>query len=146
VHETSRQGRRTWGLKRGGSPGRRKGIPNRTTREIKQLAAALTTGDHRYLAALRARLRAGKAERIEVLLWQYQYGKPKDVEATSDRPPIVFLSRLGEPGDVDPLATQPPKALTAPCAAVAERPSPVDHPTAAPGREDEDELVVVSGI
>jgi hypothetical protein len=87
--------RRTWGLKRGGSPGRQKGIPNRATQEIKELAAALTTGDARYLAALRARLRAGKAERIEVLLWQYQFGKPKDVEAGSDRPPITFVSRLG---------------------------------------------------
>jgi hypothetical protein len=137
---------RTWGLKRGGSPGRRKGVPNRATQEIKQLAAALTTGDDRYMEALRARLRAGKAERIEVLLWQYQFGKPKDVDASSDRPPIVFLSRLGEPGDFDPLATQPPKALTETLAAGAERPSTVDQPRSAQGREDEDDLVVVSGI
>jgi hypothetical protein len=136
---------RTWGLKRGGSPGRRKGIPNRVTQEIKQLAAALTTGDARYMAALRARLRAGKAERTEVLLWQYQFGKPKDVEASADRPPIVFLSRLGEPGDFDPLAIEPPKAL-AEAVAGTEQPLTVAQPSSEQGGEDEDDLVVVSGI
>jgi hypothetical protein len=52
----------------------------------------------RYLAALRGRLRAGKADRIEVLLWQYQFGKPKEVEASSERLPILFVSRFGAPG------------------------------------------------
>jgi hypothetical protein len=132
---------RTWGLKRGGSPGRRKGIPNRATQEIKELAAALTTGDARYLAALRARLRAGKADRLEVLLWQYQFGKPKDVEASSDRPPIIFVSRVGKPGEFDPLATQPPKALTHTVAAGAEQPATENQHGAAQVDEDEDELV-----
>jgi hypothetical protein len=45
---------------------------------------------------------------------------------------------LGVSGDVDPLATQPQKALTESCAAVAEQPSPVDRPTSAQGREDDE--------
>jgi hypothetical protein len=52
---------------------------------------------------------------------------------------------LGVPGDVDPLATQPPKPLTEPIAAVTERPSMIGQPPSAQGGEDED-LVVVSGI
>jgi hypothetical protein len=43
------------------------------------------------------------------------------------------------------LATRP-KALTEIVAAAADPPSQVDHPSSAQADEDEDELVVVSGI
>jgi hypothetical protein len=39
------------------------------------------------------------------------------------RLPIIFVSRLGVPDDVDPLATQPPKALTDTVAAGAKQPA-----------------------
>jgi hypothetical protein len=90
-------------LRRGG-PGRPKGVPNRATVEIKELAARLTTQDKKYMANLRRRLQAGEANHIETLLWQWQFGRPKDLDPAPDRPPIVFVSRFGQPGDYDPLA------------------------------------------
>jgi hypothetical protein len=60
-----------------------------------------------------------------------------DVRRARDRPPILFLSRLREPGEFDPLATQPQKALTDTVAAGAEQPAMGNRPSAVQGREDE---------
>jgi hypothetical protein len=49
------------------------------------------------------------------------------------------------PGDVDPLAIQPPKALTDTAAGV-EQPATGEPSTSAQVGGDEDDLVVVSGI
>lgn len=59
--------------------GRPKGAINKATREIRAIARRLTIGDKVYMAALRKRLRSGKAApAVEVLLHHYASGKPKD--------------------------------------------------------------------
>jgi hypothetical protein len=57
--------------------GRRKGIPNKATQEIRDLAQRLLS-DRVYRANLKQRLRDGTAGQIEVLLFYYAYGKPVD--------------------------------------------------------------------
>lgn len=58
--------------------GRPKGAKNHATREI-QSAARLLVEDEHYVASLKRRLTSGKAPHMETLLFQYAYGKPKDV-------------------------------------------------------------------
>lgn len=55
--------------------GRKAGTPNKATVEIKELAQSLLE-DPAYRKALTRRLRAGRAQRIEELLYHYAYGKP----------------------------------------------------------------------
>jgi hypothetical protein len=69
--------RDTSGLKRGG-PGRPKGVPNKATRAIKEVAQAIIERPE-YLSALQRRLDSGRAPHMETLLYHYAYGKPKDV-------------------------------------------------------------------
>ena len=66
----------TSGLKRGG-PGRRPGIPNKATLEIKDASRRLVE-DPDYVKSLTRRLVAGKAPHMETLLFHYAYGKPKE--------------------------------------------------------------------
>lgn len=68
--------RNTAGLKKGG-PGRKPGIPNKATAEIKETAQRLLS-DPAYVDSLKRRLPAGKAPHMETLLHHYAYGKPKD--------------------------------------------------------------------
>jgi len=58
-------------------PGRPKGAPNKTTREARELARKFAT-DPIYQKRLLERLRAGEAGPMEVTIWSYAYGKPKD--------------------------------------------------------------------
>jgi len=64
-------------LKRGGSPGRKKGSLNIVTRQIAEFAKSLLE-DPEYQAKLKARLLAGKAPHLEPILFYYAYGKPKE--------------------------------------------------------------------
>jgi hypothetical protein len=67
-----------------GNPGgRQKGTPNKATREVRELARRLVE-DPEYQLKLKARLDAGQASALELLLWHYAYGKPKEaVELTA---------------------------------------------------------------
>ena len=68
----------TAGLKRGGSPGRPKGVPNKATKEVKELARRLVL-EPEYQQKLRHRLLKGTLPpAVESLLWHYAFGKPKD--------------------------------------------------------------------
>lgn len=58
--------------------GRPRGVPNKTTRQVREIAQRLVE-DPKYVASLVRRLGAGKiAPAVEVMLWHYAYGKPKD--------------------------------------------------------------------
>ena len=67
----------TSGLKRGGSPGRPRGVPNKATVEIRDAARRLLE-DEAYQRGLSARLIKGRAPHMETLLYHYAYGKPKE--------------------------------------------------------------------
>ena len=68
----------TKGLQRGGG-GSRKGIPNLSTGKVRERARRLVE-DKRYASALRKRLIEGTlSPYMEGLLWQFAYGKPKEV-------------------------------------------------------------------
>jgi hypothetical protein len=57
--------------------GRKKGTPNKATVEIKEFARSILE-DPLYQKRLRGRVMQGKASQIEVLLFHYAYGKPKE--------------------------------------------------------------------
>jgi hypothetical protein len=61
-----------------GGPGRKRGVLNRTTREIRDAAKGIVE-DPDYLANLTKRVAAGKAPHMETLLFYYAYGKPKEL-------------------------------------------------------------------
>ena len=62
-----------------GNPGggRKKGVPNRATLEIKEFGRNFLMSEE-YRAHLERRMMAGKAPHMEVLLHHYAFGKPRD--------------------------------------------------------------------
>lgn len=62
---------------RKGQGGRPKGVPNRATREVRELARSIVE-DPGYLEGLKKRVEAGQAPHMETLLFHYAYGKPKE--------------------------------------------------------------------
>lgn len=76
---------------RSGNPrGRPKGVPNKATQEIRGLARGLLL-DPIYLRSLKKRLIAGTAGPVEVTLFQYAFGRPKD-EVVPDVPIKITLT------------------------------------------------------
>ena len=73
------------GLKRGGSPGRTKGVPNKSTRDAREFCAGIVC-DPAYQQSIRQRALAGKlAPVVECMLWHYAHGKPaQPIEQTGD--------------------------------------------------------------
>ena len=65
--------------------GRQSGTPNKATSEIRAAARSLVD-DPEYRSSLRSRLISVKAGPVEVLLFYYAYGKPKEtVEQTGEQ-------------------------------------------------------------
>ena len=62
--------------------GRKAGTPNKATVEIRELARSLLE-DPAYQEKLKRRLRSGRAQQIEGLLYHYAYGKPVQKVALS---------------------------------------------------------------
>ena len=59
-------------------PGRKKGVPNKATAEVRAACAAIVD-DPTYRRQLIARAQAGTlAPAVECMLWHYAKGKPKD--------------------------------------------------------------------
>jgi hypothetical protein len=80
----------------GNVKGRPKGTPNKVTAEVQSLCAKLLS-DKSYTAKLAERLRRGKlAPAVEVLLWHYAYGKPKESfeHTTPDGRPLETVTRV----------------------------------------------------
>lgn len=57
--------------------GRKKGSVNKANFEAREVARKLV-GDPQYRKSLLDRLRKGNAGSLEVTLWHYAYGKPKE--------------------------------------------------------------------
>lgn len=68
----------------GPGPGRPKGIPNKVTIEIRQIAKSIVD-DPTYRESLLTRLSAGEAPHMETLMWHYAYGKPVDKIEVKDK-------------------------------------------------------------
>jgi hypothetical protein len=68
----------------GNPQGRRPGVPNKATRDVRLVAQKLV-GESGYLDKVRARLHAGRlAPAVELALWHFAYGRPVDkVEITN---------------------------------------------------------------
>jgi hypothetical protein len=74
--------------------GRKKGTPNKATREIREVAVGLLE-DPDYQRRLRTRLLGGKLPpQIESLLFHYAYGKPRETVAVAANPSLAELLRL----------------------------------------------------
>ena len=87
--------RTSWKKGQRGGPGRKKGTPNKATREIKDLATAFL--DANYWPTLDKRWREGKMSWPEVqTLMAYGYGKPKELHehAGPDGGPIPVVARI----------------------------------------------------
>lgn len=70
--------RNTNGLKRGG-PGRPKGVPNRTTVAMREIALELTFHNPTYMQKLKWRLESGKIHpTVETFVLGHAVGKPPD--------------------------------------------------------------------
>ena len=80
--------------------GRGLGTPNLITNDVKECARRLVQ-DPTYLVGLQRRLRSGGAGPIEMLLWHYAYGKPRETMAVSaahvEPTQPVDLSKLTSP-------------------------------------------------
>jgi hypothetical protein len=76
-------------LRRGG-PGRPKRTEDEKAREKEaQKTARRLLTDKRYLAELACRLNEGRCQPgVEVAIWQYAYGKPKELMEVKDVTPV----------------------------------------------------------
>jgi|CXWL01.1.fsa_nt_gi hypothetical protein len=73
--------------------GRKPGTPNKTTVEVKEFARSILEGPL-YQKRLRDRVMQGKAPQIEVLLFHYAYGKPKEHFSVERGPTMEELVSL----------------------------------------------------
>ena len=74
-------------------PGRPKGSKNKATKEARALARDIVQ-DQTYLNKLAQRVKAGKAQKLEVLLWHYAYGVPKQpfqIEGADGSDPFAMV-------------------------------------------------------
>lgn len=81
-----------------GGPGRKPGVPNKATQDIKEFSRAMLE-DADYRERLKDRLAAGEAQPIEIMLHHYAYGKPKETIAVEQAPPILVIDQLTDGSD-----------------------------------------------
>ena len=80
--------------------GRPKGVPNKATQEIREIAQGLTTANPEWIEATRQRLLAGtESSTVVALLLHYAHGKPKETVELSDPDgkPLSFTLTLTTP-------------------------------------------------
>jgi hypothetical protein len=64
----------------------------------------MTVGDQVWLESARRRMIAGEAPHLETFFLSHRFGRPKDQDSVTEKPPILFISAYGPPGSYDPLA------------------------------------------
>ena len=80
-----------FGKGQSGNPAGRGGVPNKTTREVKSFAIKVLE-DPRYVASLWRRIKKDTLPpAVEVLLYYYAYGKPKERLEVSGEKTLVQL-------------------------------------------------------
>lgn len=79
-----------------GNPrGRVKGVPNKATQEIKEIAARLL--DETFFRNLKARIDQGKSEKVAILLCHYLYGIPKKtIQIEGGDSPVTFTIKIDD--------------------------------------------------
>ena len=96
--------RDTSGLKRGGSPGRKPGVPNKATQAGQEFAQKVLS-DPEYRRKLEERAKRGKLPpAVECMLWDRAYGKVKEhVEVTGENggPFVVMFGGRHKPKTED---------------------------------------------
>ena len=96
----------------GGLAGRPKGVPNKATKEVKELAQRLVL-DPEYQQKLKQRLLNGTLQpAVEALLWHYSFGKPKDtldVNVETQRRVINIIEASPSPKTAEPQPEEVPK-------------------------------------
>ena len=109
--ENNRESTGQWRPGHSGNPaGRPAGTPNKATAEMKaRVAEFLASG--LYWGRVKVRIAAGLAAGLEIELWHYAYGKPKETVKLEGegRPPvqIVLLGASGDPLDVPEPGPEP---------------------------------------
>lgn len=79
--------------------GRKKGSLNKTTRAVREMAAAMI-GRSSYRKSLEKRLDSGKAPHMEVLYHHYAHGKPKETVRHEDAPATLQVISLRNRADI----------------------------------------------
>jgi hypothetical protein len=101
---------------------------------------------------------AGEAPHLETFFLSHRFGRPKDQDSVTEKPPILFISAYDPPGSYDPLAKGQEPAVKSNVVA-HQRALPLGAPAVLPrgaisvtghggadpdpGDEGEEELVVV---
>lgn len=114
--------------------GRRKGVQNKATVEVREMAQKLIE-DPGYRKALKIRLQVGEAQAVETMLWHYAYGKPKErVEVTvpggiavSVNDPRLMTTEEREK-EIAALLGEAAAAVLPPVAIEPSEPSPAESP------------------
>jgi len=79
--------------------GRRLGVPNKATTEVRELARKLIA-DQDYKKNFKQRWRTGDIPpQVETMIWHYAYGKPKETHVLEgpDAGPLRFTLKLDSP-------------------------------------------------
>ena len=78
-------------MKRRKTGGRRKGTPNKATREVKTFCASILERA-RYQRQLRERIHKGTLPHaVEAMIWHYAYGVPKQTVAVESKAWPMFV-------------------------------------------------------
>jgi len=84
--------------------------PYIATRRARALAQAFLSS-RRYRVSLEKRILAGRAQQLEVMLWAYAYGKPREQDSSSQVAVVINMPGVdGQPQALPTVLTLPGRA------------------------------------